>query len=160
MSTFQRDGRSLVTIALTALIVAVGATSLAATPAQTVESRQQGLKAVGEAMKTIKDQLTADKPDAGAIKAAGTKVRTASDDFNTWFPKGTGPVAGVETDAKPEIWTHPDDFTEKTRAFQAEAAKLVALTDAGKLDGLRDEARKVGKTCAACHDSYRVKKES
>jgi cytochrome c556 len=159
MFRVQRNGRPLVTIGLTAIIVAVGATSPAATPAQIIKSRKEGLKAIGDAMKTIKDQLIADKPDAGAIKAAGAKVSSASSNFDTWFPKGTGPETGVETDAKPEIWAHPEDFTEKTRAFQAETAKLVAMTDAGKLNGLRDEARKVGKTCAACHNSYRVKKE-
>jgi cytochrome c556 len=160
MSIFQRYGRALVTVAIAAIVASMSAMAPAATPAETIKSRQQGLKAMGEAMKTIKDQLDNDKPDAGAIKAAGAKVKTVSDSFDSWFPKGTGPEAGVEMSAKPEIWTNPADFAEKTKAFQAEAAKLVALTDAGNIDSVRSQARKVGKSCAACHDSYRVKKET
>lgn len=158
---FKRYWRTML-ITLSSILAAASMSAIAqgATPAETIKSRQQGLKAMGEAMKTIKDQLDSDKPDAASIRAAGAKVKTGSDSFSTWFPKGTGPEVGVETAAKPGIWSDPDDFAEKLKAFQTEAAKLTALTDSGDIEGLRSQSRKLSKACAACHDTYRVRKDS
>jgi cytochrome c556 len=161
MSTFKRDWRAtLVTITTTAIIASLSAVALAATPAETIKTRQEGMKAMGGAMKTINDQLKTDAPDAAAIKAAGPKVKKVVDNISIWFPKGTGPEAGVETAAKPEIWADPADFADKIKAFQTEAAKLIALTDAGDIAGVKEEVRPLGKACGACHEKYRVKKET
>ena len=36
-----------------------------------------------------------------------------------WFPKGTGPEAGVKTAALPDIWKNKPDFNDKVAAMQA-----------------------------------------
>ncbi|MEO7773581.1 MAG: cytochrome c [Steroidobacteraceae bacterium] len=165
MSMFKREWRTrLVTIAATAVISTMGAVAMnaamAATPAETIKVRHQGMKDLGGAMKTINDQLKTDAPNAAAIKGAGVKVKAAVDGMPNWFPKGTGPETGVETAAKPEIWSDAADFAEKMKAFQAEGGKIVSLADAGDVEGLRTQVKTAGKACGNCHDKNRVKKES
>jgi cytochrome c556 len=157
---FKREWRTkLVTITTTAVIATMGAMALAATPAETIKSRQDHLKELGKASKSISDTLKTDAPDAAVIKSAGAVYKSAAADIANWFPKGTGPEAGVETKAKAEIWTDAAGFADKIKNFQTEANKLAALADAGDVEGVRAQVRKVGPACGACHDNYRVKKE-
>lgn len=62
------------------------------------------------------------------------------------------------SDAKAEIWSKPDDFRKVMAAFQAEAAKLGELAKAGDADKVKDQLGKLGGTCKACHDDFRVKR--
>lgn len=64
----------------------------------------------------------------------------------------------ANSDAKPEIWTKPDDFKKAMAAYQAEAAKLASFAKADDLEKVMAQVNAVGKTCGACHDNFRVKR--
>lgn len=161
MSTLKRDWRNrLVNLTIAGVVATMSAMAMAATPAESIKERQKNLKATGEALKTINDTLKTSAPDKAAIKQAGLRIKSTADAIDTWFPKGTGPEAGVETAAKPGIWSDPSDFAAKVKVLRAEVAKLVPLTEAGDVDGVRAQVRATGKSCGNCHDTYRVKKES
>lgn len=124
--------------------------------AKAVGARQEGYKQLGAAFKTINDELKASRPDMAAIAQAATRMRDLSVAAPRWFPKGSGPEAGVKTRAKPEIWTDAAGFAAAQRSFQTETAKLQTIAASGDLAALRVQVRATGATCGGCHDKYRV----
>ncbi|HPQ95169.1 MAG: cytochrome c [Thiothrix sp.] len=60
-----------------------------------------------------------------------------------------------DTEAKPSIAENMDDFKEKMKTFQVEAANLATAAESGEMDQIKPQFGKVGQSCKACHDSYR-----
>jgi cytochrome c556 len=140
---------------------ALGTLAMAATmtPRQAVEARQSNFKDMGGAFKAIRDQLRRGTPDVVAIQQAAQQMKDYADQQHTWFQKGSGPEAGVKTDAKPEIWSDVAGFAQVQKVFAAEAPKLLTLANANDIDGLKAQVLVVGKACKGCHDKYRVPEE-
>ncbi len=60
-----------------------------------------------------------------------------------------------DTRAEPKIWTEMDKFKELARKMQDEMAKLNVAAKSGNLDSIKAAAGATGKSCKACHDTYR-----
>ncbi len=141
-----------------ALLSCVGFTLVqAASPqAAQIKPRQDKLRDMGGALKAITDELKKPKVDwDNVIIPNAQTIKDRSAYLLNWFPKGSGPEAGVKTYALPEIWQKQDDFTKIGKAMQAEAIKLDQVANSRNLDGLKAEAVSLGKACKACHDPYR-----
>ena len=159
------------TLALVAAVIAAGAVTFAqgqlpassqgqaASAAEAVKARQKGLKALGAAFKTIRDELKGDSPDAAKIREASAQITQAGSAIDKWFPAGTGPDSGVKTDAKPEVWTDPAGFATARDAFVREANKWAQLGNSTDASAWKEGAASLGQSCKGCHDKYRVKKE-
>ena len=91
-----------------------------------------------------------------AVSAAAAKVKEYADQMGTWFPAGTGPETGIETEAKANIWTDRATFDAAVTRLQGEATKLVAVTDAA---GLKAQFPMTGGACKNCHDTFREEKD-
>ncbi|WP_298289919.1 cytochrome c [Novosphingobium sp.] len=139
-----------------ALVAAAGGTfAIAASPADTIAARQANFKKMGGAMKVIKDELagSADKAKmAGAAKTIAAMARAQV----PLFPKGTGPGAGVKTDALPAIWTDRATFDGHAKKLIAEADKLVKVSGTGNAAAIGAQFKAVGGTCGACHKQFRA----
>jgi len=72
------------------------------------------------------------------------------------FPDGT---QKGKTDALSEIWQDRDDFKDKARALETEAAKLARVALSGDASAIGPQVKKVGKACGACHKKYRQPKK-
>jgi cytochrome c556 len=141
-------------------VVAGAALGQSASPADAIKLRQQGLKALGSAFKVIRDELKSGAPDAGKINAAGAEIAKAGKAIDGWFPAGTGAEAGVETDAKAEIWSDAAGFAAARDAFVREAAKSAQVfASDGDPSARSGAATALGETCKGCHDKYRTKRE-
>jgi cytochrome c556 len=152
--------KRLVTVVL--LTVATGTTlaQSAAAPADLIKARQQGLKALGSAFKTIRDELKGGAPDAGKIREAGAQIAKAGKAIEGWFPAGTGPGSDVKTDAKPDVWSDPAGFAAACDAFVREAAHSAQVFTGGNdQSAWNAAATALGQTCKGCHDKYRVKRD-
>ena len=159
------------TLALVAAVIAAGGVTFAqgqspassqgqaASAAEVVKARQQGLKALGAAFKVIRDELKADAPDAAKIRKAAADITQAAGAIEKWFPAGTSPDSGVKTDAKPEVWTDPAGFATARQAFVREANKWAQLGNSTDASAWKEGAASLGQSCKGCHDKYRVKKE-
>ena len=139
------------------ILLCFAATAIAG-PAEVaqIKPRQDKLRDMGGALKAITDELKKPKVDWDNViipNAATIKQRSAY--LLNWFPKGSGPEAGVKTNALPAIWQKNDDFTKTGKAMQAEAIKLDQVANSRNLDALRTEAVTMGKACKACHDKFR-----
>ena len=129
----------------------------AASPqAAQIKPRQDKLRDMGGALKAITDELKKPKVDwDNVIIPNAQTIKDRSAYLLNWFPKGSGPEAGVKTYALPEIWQKQDDFTKIGKEMQAEAIKLDQVANSRNLDALKTQAVTLGKACKACHDPYR-----
>lgn len=145
---------------LTLLAVSTATMAVAATtPQDAIKARQSNLKDIGGAFKAIRDQLRLSTPNMPAIKQAAQQIKDLAADQAHWFPKGSGPEAGIKTAAKPEIWMDARGFAEALEKFSVEAPKLSAYAEANDITALRSQVATVGQACKGCHDKYRVPEE-
>ena len=103
-----------------------------------MHQRHEGMEKIGDTNKLLRRELTSGAP----FVPAG------------WFPAGTGPDVG-NTGAKAEIWANPKDFAAKLRSFQAAAQAFNAAAASGDMDAAKARYADLGRTCKACHDTYR-----
>jgi len=120
--------------------------------------RHEGMETIGKSTKTIKQTLDSGSPDIGAIRTAATKIAELAGKSSGWFPPGTGQDVLHKTRALPAIWEKPEDFAAKDRNLQQAAQALKAAADSGDVNAIKARFADLGKTCNACHDSYRAEK--
>jgi cytochrome c556 len=143
------------------LAVAAGGAVAADSAAQAAATkRHDNFKAQGAAFKGLLDELKKDAPDKAVIATNAAKLKASSAALPTWFVKGSGPDAGVKTEAKAEAFSDTAGFSAAAAKFKDEAAKLDALAQAGDIAGVKGQVRTVGGACKACHDKYRVPEKS
>ncbi len=119
-----------------------------------MHQRHEGMEAVGKANKVLRREITADSPDLTAVRGAAGDLAKLAGQSSKWFPKGTGPELG-KTGAKPEIWQKPADFSAKLHDFQGAAKLFNAAAASGDMNAIKGRYADLGKTCKACHDTYR-----
>ena len=101
----------------------------------------------------------------GAMKGAidkGVDVKTqafAARGLARWakaipgmFPAGTNIAP---TNALPNVWSDRAGFETKAADYAAAADKLAGFAKAGDAVGFATQWAETGKTCKACHDTYR-----
>ena len=74
-----------------------------------------------------------------------------------WAGFGEGTNQGVNTKAKPEVWSDNAKFKEAADKMMAEVVKLNTAAKTGKLDDLKSAVSATGGTCKNCHDNFRNK---
>ena len=121
-----------------------------------VDARQQGFKDMGSAMKTLRDQLKSDKTDMAAVTAAAEQLSLLADKVPGWFPAGSGPAAGLETDARDYIWENKEKFDAISKELIAISRELAPLAKSGDKAALQKKLGDVRDNCSSCHDSFRV----
>ena len=123
-----------------------------AADASIVDKRIHRFKQSGAAIQSVfKEHLGAN--DFAAIAEAATLIADWADVMPDYFPTGS-----ASPGARDEIWADFDDFKSKA-ADNAKAARdlqqlALAGTDKGSIVAA---ASKLGGTCKACHQSYRLK---
>lgn len=156
MGTRKQAMKLVIGATLSACCLLVGVATADQTPQQAVEMRQKHLKSLGEAFKTVRDELRNSQPNMTQITEAATKIDQLAGDMGNWFPQGSGPGQGIKTDAKPEIWSDPQGFRNAMSKLQAEAPRLLTLAKAGDAGGVKKQVGALGGACKGCHDKYRV----
>jgi cytochrome c556 len=106
------------------------------------------LLAASKRLRANKD-LDSVTSDARAIQELAAKVTAL-------FPAGS---TQAPTAAKPAVWQDWDDFAAKAKNLEKESEKLVTTSTKDGV-ALRAQFRAVGFACDACHEKYRVTKES
>ncbi len=130
-------------------------TAAAETP-PIVQERQEGYKALGSSFKLINDQLKSGAPDMAQIAPAADRMNALAQQIPNWFPAGSGPQDGVETDALETVWTNPEGFSAAQQRLVETTAELQQLAAAGDAAALEAHVKVVGASCGGCHDDFRV----
>ena len=124
-----------------------------AADASIVEKRVHRFKQSGAAIQSVfKEHLGND--DFAAIAEAATLMAGWADVMPDYFPAGS-----TSPGARDDIWADFDDFKSKAADNANAARDLQQLALAGTdKSAIAAAAKKLGGTCKACHQSYRIKK--
>jgi len=136
-----------------AAVVAAGAA--AADALSVLQARQAHYKEIGKAAKALGEQLKSGAPSLPVVQAAAKQIDALAPQVPSWFPAGSGPAAGVKTQAKAEIWAKPDEFKHDAATFAEAAHKLDLVAASGDLGAIRAQAQAMGQTCKTCHEAFR-----
>ena len=79
--------------------------------------------------------------------------------LKNWFPQGSGPAQGVDTEALAVIWEKPEEFAALWEDYIAAANNLQEAVYSKDIGATREALRKVGDTCSSCHDVFRAEEE-
>lgn len=140
-----------------AIVLAAGIVAGAAHAAvtDTVRARIATYRELGAAFKAVNDGLRGELQTV-MIQQSARQIRNVARQQYTLFPAGSGAQPGVKTAAKPEIWAKPAQFKLAQDAFARQAEAFGKAAASGNAALIRAEARKLGATCKACHDTFRV----
>ncbi len=139
--------------AATAAVLGLGVAALMAAPAPAdpAKARHQAMEQIGDAMKMLatmaKGQLAFDPK---LVRDQATIVSERLEQAAQLFPPGSD--AG-ETHARPEIWSDRPGFDNAMKDAQAAAAALQSVQDEA---AFRPALGRLGQSCNACHDKYRM----
>ena len=145
----------LAAMLLPAAGLAVPALVNAAAPRSVVKLRHQNFEAMGRALKGTFDQFKRASPSAPVIQANANTLAAAALKVKGHFPAGTGPAAGLKTDALPAIWERPADFAAAADRLVVATKGLQAAAATGDMAKIKGAAGAVGGACKNCHDSFR-----
>ncbi len=140
-------------IAVSALGVAAGATATAGP----VEDRQELMKSVGKSIKLSVQMVKGEIPyDAAAAAAAMQTINGVPGRFEKLFPAGSD--LHPKTAAARKIWEDMKGFLAKSADMKAASAKAKIAAGQGQAAFKAAIFGSVLKTCKACHDAYRIKR--
>ena len=119
-----------------------------------MHERHEGMEAIGKATKAAGRELQASTPDLAVVRKSAATIARLAPKTSVWFPVGTGPDVG-KTGAKSVIWQKPEDFAAKARDFQQAAKAFDAAAQSDDVNAVKAAFGDLGKSCKACHDTYR-----
>lgn len=141
-------------------VIVASALSVAAVTAGAagpVEDRQELMKSVGKSIKLSLQMAKGELPyDAAAAASAMQTIQGVPDRFTKLFPKGSD--LHPKTTAAPKIWQDMKGFLARSADMKVASAKARGAAGQGKDAFKAAVLGPVLKTCKACHDAYRVKK--
>ena len=146
----------LASVAVAAICGVAYAQQPAANAAATIQARQGNYKQMAGALKGISDQIRTGSPDIAQIRPRAALIADRAVQLLRWFPRGTGPEAGVRTRAKPEIWSNHQAFLRAGANFLVAARALNRAAASGDLAQVRAALPTVQRACGACHDDFRA----
>lgn len=145
---------AVVTVAL--LLTSMPARSGDPKPTDIVTFREAQMGAVGKHMKLASMIYKGQVDRQGDLAAQATAIHDASLTFGELFPATSGPDK-VKTEAKAEIWTDAAGFQTALKGWQDSSAAWLAAVQKGDPTEAKAAYDKLGQSCGACHDKYRVK---
>jgi cytochrome c556 len=111
---------------------------------------------MGAAMKALTLQLKSATPDNAEMTKAANTIAGGAQSALQWFPAGTGPEAGIETDALPHIWEDRAKFDSLANKLVPETKTLVTTVAGKDVAAIRTQVKAVADVCSSCHKSFRA----
>ena len=121
-----------------------------------IEARRANFHDLGAAFKAVGDELRAGRPTSPTSIFSIQAIRSYAPQMASWFPEGSGPEAGFETDSLSSIWEEDEAFAQSLEDFQATVANFSAAALANDGDAIRLQFRVVGESCESCHERFRA----
>jgi cytochrome c556 len=96
--------------------------------------------------------------DAAQVKAAADAIAAvAGSGLGALFGPGTEKSIGDQkTSTKPELFQKGAEVAKMAGDFSAASVELVKAADSGDIAAVRAAHGKVGATCKACHDAFKI----
>ena len=150
--------RTLLAASLAVLVVGASVASESSDTSMraAIEARQAGFKKMGAAMKSIAAELKTEAPDLAKMTGAAQAIALGAKDQPAWFPAGSGPESGVETDALAHIWKDGAKFAALTHQLSAESGNFTTALASKDLAAVRTQFKALADVCSTCHKSFRA----
>ena len=146
-----------IALALVATLVA-GSALAQVKPEDAIKYRQSGYAFMAWNMGRIKQNVEGQFNKDDVIKAANAIQAIANSGMGALYLPGTDKGKGWEpTHAKPEIWTEKEKLGKVAMDFNREANEMAKVAATGDAAAVKVQFGKLGGTCKACHDDFRVK---
>lgn len=143
------------------LVLAISALAFAASAASAdpIADRQAVMKERGKIVGTLSKMVKGEQDFDAALVLSSLQVlqeNAEKFDAEALFPAGT--ETGGDTTAAPKIWEDMAGFKAAEDKYLADvkAANAAAPAD---LEALKVQLGAVGKNCASCHQTFRIKKD-
>ena len=115
---------------------------------------------IKDAGKVVKNMVRGKSTlDRTALKASADLIVTKADAMLPMFPDTKASRRGKGSNAKQEIWSQFDRFSEWNDKMAKHAAELSAMAESATLKELKAQHQLIGKTCSGCHKAFRAKKK-
>ena len=148
--------KRIITAAAIGLACMVGAAGAQTPQAEDViKGRQGAMMLSGVAMASIKGAIDAGQPLASQRFSTRSLARWAHA-VPGMFPAGSGPEAGVQSNARAEIWSDRAGFEARAADYAAAADRLAELAAGDDAAAFAAHWAVVRATCQACHDGYKA----
>lgn len=148
-----------------AAVISAAAVAQTAAPAKSaadaktaIEARQQHFETIKKAFEPLGAMLKRQKPvDAGVIATNAAKLQTLANEIPAKFNVDTRAFKDTKTDARDAIWASAADFKAKSDGMASAAANAATVAKSGDAAGTMKALADLGKSCGACHDSFKTK---
>jgi cytochrome c556 len=152
--------RNIALAGVVAAIAGVGVASVShADMADTVKQRQDAMKGMGKANKTLKAYSQKGTGSAKAAGAAAAKIADTAGKIPSLFPKGTSEKDMMgKTYAKVAVWTKRGDFEKAAATLKTRAEAVVAAAKTGDQKKVAAAFGNMAKACGGCHKPFRTPK--
>ena len=119
-----------------------------------VMARMEGMSAIADSMKVLGGMAKgAVSFDATAANEAAGVIAVEAARIPVLFQvEETDP----KSEAKPEIWTNFNDFSDRADSLEEVASELSGSIETA--EDLGGAMKALGETCQSCHSTYRIKK--
>ena len=119
-----------------------------------VTERQNHMSTLGDNIRIVARFVRSGEGDMETVAEAARTMDEAAADLPALFPEGTG-VGVSDSEALPVIWENWSAFTEVAQSAEQEITALADAAESGDPDAIRAQFARVGRSCSACHDTYR-----
>ena len=115
-----------------------------------VKDRMDGFKASQSHVKAIAKSIK--QKDLKAVIDPAEKIALWADQMVEYFPEGSNKKP---SEARDNIWTEFDIFTEQASANGMAARRLATIAKTGNVDQAQAAFKEVIGTCKSCHQRFR-----
>ncbi|MBI5791472.1 MAG: cytochrome c [Rhodocyclales bacterium] len=147
---------------LAAMIVVASAGALAQQgqpkPENLIKWRQSAYQVLAWNSGRLKANVDGQYNKDEVVKAANTIAAIANSGLGALFAAGTEQGKGWhDTSTKPEFFKDAHRVGELAGNFNKEANELAKVAVAGDAAAVKEQFGKLGKSCKACHDDFKIK---
>ncbi len=149
--------KSKLLLALVSITLA-GTAAAQIKPEDAIKWRQSGYGFMAWNMARIKMNVEGTYNKEEVIKAANAIQAIANSGMGALYLPGTDKGTGWEkTRVKPAFFTDKEGVTKVAMAFNKEANEMAKVAATGDVAAIREQVGKLGGTCKACHDDFKIK---
>ncbi len=157
--------RNRVGVIAAAAVISAVAVAQTATPAKSaadaktaIEARQAHFETIKKTWEPVTAMLKNQKPfDAAVVATNAARLQELVGAIPTKFNVDTRQFKDTKTAARDAIWASVADFKAKADASASAAGVLVTVAKGGDAATTKKAIADLGKTCGACHDSFKAK---
>ena len=148
-------------IAIGLTFVAVSGAALAqAKPEDLIRWRQSAYQTMAWNMGRIKANLEGSYNKDQVAQAANVIQALANSGMGALYAAGTDKGKGWhDTRVKPEFFKEGDKVKELAVAYNKEANEMAKVAAGGDVAAAKTQFGKLGESCKACHDKFRMKED-